>query len=207
MIKILGLAGSPRQSGNTALLLQEALKGAEEAGAGVEKVFLCKRNISPCTGCESCAKTGECSLDDSMDQLYRKVLAANGLIVAAPVYFNSVNAQTKAFIDRFRCIWERKNALGREVTDPETRDSRRGLFLSTAGLDNPRAFEGAIKVMDIFFETADINYYERLLFFKMSDKGAVRRHPTALNVAFRAGGHLVEEISRHFSSEAEEKPR
>lgn len=201
MIKILGLAGSPRQSGNTALLLQEALNGAEEAGAAVEKVFLCKRNIFPCTGCEDCLKTGECSLDDSMDQLYKKVLQANGLIVAAPIYFNSVNAQTKAFIDRFQCIWERKNALGQDVTDPETRDSRRGLFLSAAGLDNPRAFEGAIKVLDIFFATVDINYYERLLFFKMSDKGAVQRHPSALSDAFRAGGHLVEEISRHFSGE------
>jgi multimeric flavodoxin WrbA len=200
MIKILGLAGSPRQSGNTALLLQETLRGAEEAGASVEKVFLCKRNIYACTGCDSCVKTGQCILDDGMDHLYKKVLSANGLVIAAPIYFNSINAQTKAFIDRFRCIWERKTLLNEEVTDPETRPSRRGLFLSAAGLDNPRAFEGAIKVLDIFFETVDVNYYERLLFFKMNHKGAVQRHPTALADAHRAGGHLVEEISRHFAS-------
>ncbi len=200
MIKILGLAGSPRQSGNTALMLQETMRGAEEAGASVEKVFLCKRNINACTGCDSCVKTGECILDDGMDHLYKKVLSANGLVIAAPIYFNSINAQTKAFIDRFRCIWERKNILNEELTDPVTRPSRRGLFLSSAGLDNPRAFEGAIKVLDIFFETVDITYYERLLFFKMNDKGAVQRHPSALADAHRAGGHLVEEISRHFAT-------
>ncbi len=200
MIKILGLAGSPRQSGNTANLLQETLRGAEEAGASVEKVFLCKRDINACTGCESCHKTGQCVLDDSMGQLYKKVLSANGLVIAAPIYFNSVNAQTKAFIDRFQCVWERKNTLGEQITDQATQPSRRGLFLSAAGQDNPRAFDGAIKVLDIFFETVDISYYERLLFFKMNDKGAVQRHPTAMADAHRAGVHLVEEISRHFAS-------
>ncbi len=53
-----------------------------------------------------------------MDQLYKKVLAANGLVIAAPIYFNSVNAQTKAFIDRFQCIWERKNVLGLDSHRP-----------------------------------------------------------------------------------------
>jgi len=200
MVKILGIAGSPRQAGNTFTLLQEALKGAEQAGASVEKVFLCKRNIYPCTGCEDCRKTGECCLDDNMDQLYRKVLAANGVILAAPVYFNSVNAQTKAFIDRFQCIWERKHTLGKDVTDPVTRPARRGLFLSAARSDNPRVFEGAVKVMDNFFETVDINYYERLFFFRMGEKGAAQKHPTALADAFRSGEHLVEEITRHLST-------
>ena len=200
MVKILGIAGSPRQNGNTSLLLQEALKGAEQAGASVEKVLLCKRNIYPCTGCEDCRKTGQCSLDDNMDQLYRKVLAANGIIVAAPVYFNSVNAQTKAFIDRFQCIWERKQGLGQDVTDPVTRPARRGLFLSAARGDDPRVFDGAIKVMDRFFQTVDVNYYERLLFFRMGERGAVQKHPTALSDAFKLGEHLVEEISRHLAT-------
>ncbi len=197
MIKVLGIAGSPRQNGNTALLLQEALRGAEESGAVTEKIILCKRNINPCTACGGCSKTGKCVIGDAMDQLYKKTLAAHGIIISAPIYFNSVNAQTKAFIDRFQCIWERKYSLHEDLTDPNIRPARRGLFLSVAGLDDPRSFDGAIKVMDMFFNLIDIKYYGRLFFFKMNGKGAVQKHPTALNDAYMAGKQLVDEISRY----------
>ncbi len=196
MVKILGIAGSPRLNGNTSLLLDEALSGAREAGATVNKIIVCKRDIYPCQGCGDCNKLGECTIDDGMDKIYSLCTQAHGIIVAAPIYFNSINAQAKALIDRFQCIWARKNLLGEEVTDPETRHARRGLFLSTAGADDPRAFDGALKVMDMFFDVLDIKYYERLLFFRIGKKGAIKSHPTALTNAHAAGEHLVAEISR-----------
>ncbi len=196
MVKILGIAGSPRTGGNTSLLLNEALGGAREAGASVSKVIVCNREIDPCRGCGDCAKTGECSLDDAMGKIYRLTTQAHGIILAAPIYFNSLNARTKALIDRHQCLWARKVLLGEEVTDPETRHARRGLFLSTAGADDPRAFDGALKVMDIFFDLLDIKYYERLLFFRIGRRGAIKDHPTALRNARTSGEHLVMEISR-----------
>ena len=120
---------------------------------------------------------------------------AHGIIVAAPIYFNSLNAQMKALIDRHQCIWVRK-VQGEDVTDAETRQARRGLFLSTAGADDPRAFDGALKVIDMFFDVLDIKYYERLLFFRIDQKGAIKNHPSALRNARAAGEHLVLEISR-----------
>jgi multimeric flavodoxin WrbA len=196
MIKILGIAGSPRLSGNTAILLDEALKGAKDAGAKTNKIILCNRDIYPCQGCGDCYKTGECTVDDSMDTLYRQTISANGIILAAPVYFNSLNAQTKAYIDRFQSIWARKVLLEEEITDPDTRHAKRGLFLSTAGADDPRAFDGALKVMDTFLDLLDIKYYERLLFFRVEKQGAIRKHPTAMRDAYAAGEHLCVEISR-----------
>ncbi len=196
MVRILGIAGSPRLNGNTSIMLEEALKGARSAGATVNKIVVCNRDFYPCQGCNDCRRTGRCDLDDAMDKIYNLALSSNGIILAAPIYFNSLNAQTKAFIDRFQCIWERKTRLGEEVTDPATRHARRGLFLSAAGADDPRAFDGAIKVVDMFFDVLDIKYYERLLFFRMEEKGAVKKHPTALRDARAAGEHLVAEISR-----------
>ena len=196
MIKILGIAGSPRLRGNTAILLDEALKGAKDAGAKTTKIVICNRDIYPCQGCGDCYKTGECTVDDSMDTLYRQTISANGIILAAPVYFNSLNAQTKAYIDRFQSIWARKVLLEEEITDPDTRHAKRGLFLSTAGADDPRAFDGALKVMDTFFDLLDIKYYERLLFFRVEKQGAIRKHPTAMRDAYAAGEHLCVEISR-----------
>jgi multimeric flavodoxin WrbA len=196
MIKILGIAGSPRENGNTSLLLDEAMRGAKEAGATTNKIIICKRDIYPCLGCDDCRKTGECCLDDGMDRIYNLTTSSLGIILAAPIYFNSLNAQTKAFIDRHQCIWARKTLLGEEVTDPRTRHARRGLFLSTAGADDHRVFDGALRVMDIFFDVLDIKYYERLLFFRIEKKGAIKEHPTALQNARYAGEHLVIEIAR-----------
>ncbi|MEW6554038.1 MAG: flavodoxin family protein [Actinomycetota bacterium] len=196
MVKILGIAGSPRLNGNTSLLLDEALAGAREAGATINKIILCNRDIYPCQGCGDCNKTGECTIDDTMDKIYSLATQAHGIIMAAPIYFNSLNSQTKALIDRFQCLWIRKEKLGEGITDPETRHARRGLFLSTAGADDPRAFDGALKVMDIFYDLLDIKYYERLLFFRIEQKGAIKNHPTALRNAYTAGEHLVMEISR-----------
>lgn len=196
MVKILGIAGSPRLNGNTAMLLDEALKGAKEAGATVNKIVVCNREIFPCQACDDCRKEGECTIDDAMDKIYGLTTSSHGIILAAPVYFNSLNAQTKAFIDRHQCMWARKAFLGMDVTDPDTRHARRGLFLATAGADDPRAFDGAIKVVDMFFDVLDIKYYERLLFFRMDRKGAIKEHPTALRNAYAAGEHLVVEIER-----------
>ncbi len=196
MVKILGIAGSPRLNGNTSLLLDEALNGAKAAGASINKIIVCNRDIYPCQGCGDCNKTGECTVDDAMDKIYSLTTQAHGIIMAAPIYFNSLNAQTKALIDRHQCLWTRKVLLGEDITDPETRHARRGLFLSTAGADDSRAFDGALKVMDMFFDVLDIKYYERLLFFRIDQKGAIKNHPTALRNAYTAGEHLVVEISR-----------
>lgn len=196
MVKILGIAGSPRLNGNSSLLLDEALSGAKEAGASINKIIVCNRDIFPCQGCGDCRKTGECTLDDGMDKIYGLTTQAHGIILAAPIYFNSLNTQTKALIDRHQCVWVRKALLGEDVTDPGTRQARRGLFLSTAAADDPRAFDGALKVMDMFFDVLDIKYYERLLFFRIDQKGAIKNHPSALRNARAAGEHLVVEISR-----------
>jgi multimeric flavodoxin WrbA len=131
-----------------------------------------------------------------MDKIYNLTTSNLGIILAAPIYFNSLNAQTKAFIDRHQCVWARKAVFGEEVTDPETRHSRRGLFLAAAGADDHRVFDGALRVVDIFLDVLDIKYYERLLFFRMDKKGAIKSHPTALQDARAAGEHMVIEMAR-----------
>ncbi|MDI7251494.1 MAG: flavodoxin family protein [Actinomycetota bacterium] len=198
MVRILGIAGSPRQNGNTSLLLEEALKGARAAGATVNKIVVCNRDINPCLGCGWCRRNGVFLLADAMEKIYGLTLSSHGIILASPVYFNSLNAQTKALIDRHQCVWARKEILKEEVTDPASRHARRGLFLSTAGADDPHAFDGALKVVESFFRLLDIEYYHRLLFFRMEEKGAVKNHPTALRDAYSAGEQLVAEINRNF---------
>lgn len=99
-MKILGLSFSPRTQGNTEILLGEALRGAQEEGAETELYRVADKDIKPCDGCGSCRKTGECHIKDDMQDLYKKLLEADGIIYGTPVYFYNMTAQGKTVIDR-----------------------------------------------------------------------------------------------------------
>ena len=99
-MKILGIMGSPRKGGNTETLLDAALKEATNRGITVSKISLRNRTIAPCNGCLKCTETGVCVIRDDMNEVYRKMLEADGIIWATPVYFWSMSGPTKITMDR-----------------------------------------------------------------------------------------------------------
>ena len=80
-MKVLALYGSPRKDGNTSLLLRQLVKGVKERGADTTEVELCDLNILPCVADYSCAETGECFIEDDMQDIYPKMAAADGIIL------------------------------------------------------------------------------------------------------------------------------
>jgi multimeric flavodoxin WrbA len=100
--KVLVILGSPRKKGNSALLAEQIAKGARSAGAKVETVFLHDLNIAPCKSCYACQKPGSkgCSIKDDMQMLYNDMLGAHAWVVASPVYWFNMSAQTKIWMDR-----------------------------------------------------------------------------------------------------------
>ena len=103
---ILILSGSPRKHGNSDLLCDEFMRGAKESGHNVEKVFLRNKKIGYCLACYHCKDhDGVCAIKDDMAELLDKMNAADVVVMASPVYFYSVNAQMKAFIDRCVAQW------------------------------------------------------------------------------------------------------
>ena len=99
-MKVLGILCSLRKGGNTDILMQEALDGARDCGAEAELLTIWDKDIKPCDGCFSCAKTGKCRIKDDMQEIYPKLLDADGIIWGTPVYFYDVAAQAKILIDR-----------------------------------------------------------------------------------------------------------
>ena len=85
-MKILGLSFSPRPQGNTDVLLNEVLNGARQEGAEVELLRACDKEIRPCDGCRACWETGECHIKDGMQEIYPKLLEADGIVLGAPIY-------------------------------------------------------------------------------------------------------------------------
>jgi multimeric flavodoxin WrbA len=99
-MRLLGISCSPRRGGNTEILVKEALKPATEAGWQADLFCLSEKKVAPCDACGACHKTGVCVINDDMQELYRLMNEADGIIFASPVYFCCVSAQAKAVMDR-----------------------------------------------------------------------------------------------------------
>ena len=98
--KILVLSGSFRKHGNSDLLCDEFVRGATESGNDVEKIFINDRKINFCRGCGVCNTTHKCVQKDDMEEILNKMVAADVIVMATPVYFYTMNGQMKTLIDR-----------------------------------------------------------------------------------------------------------
>jgi multimeric flavodoxin WrbA len=100
--QVLVILGSPRKKGNSSALAARISRGARSAGAEVETVFLHALKISPCRGCDTCKKQDSrgCAIKDDMQEIYRKLIKADAWVIASPVYWFTMSAQTKMFMDR-----------------------------------------------------------------------------------------------------------
>ncbi len=104
--KIMVVIGSPRRKGNSATLAKRVVEGAREAGAKVESFFLQAMDIRACTACDACRTKLKkaCIIKDDMQKLYAKMKAADGIVIASPIYWFTVSAQTKLFMDRWYAL-------------------------------------------------------------------------------------------------------
>lgn len=106
MKNVLILAGSPRKGGNCDLLCDAFLRGAEESGNKVEKIFVREKKVAPCNACGYCMEhDGVCVLKDGMADILEKMQWADVIVLSSPVYFYSISAQMKAVIDRTYAQW------------------------------------------------------------------------------------------------------
>lgn len=186
-MKILGLYGSPRKEGNTSHLLRELLKGARKNGGQTTEVFLCDQHILPCVADYSCARTGTCYVNDDMRQLYHQLLEHDCIVVAAPIFFYSVNAQTKAFIDRCQALWARKYILKQSLGNKK----RKGIFISVGATKGTKLFDGTLLTMKYFFDVLDAAFCKQLLYKNVDAEGDIVKHPTALKDAYESGQSLL----------------
>ena len=189
-MKVLGILGSPRKGGNTELLLEEALKGAEAEKAEIERLRLTDHNIIPCKECLACYKDGNCILLDDMAKIYPKLLEADIIILASPIFFYGVTAWAKALIDRCQALWARKYQLKDPSLGKEGK-RRKGFFISTGGTKGQRVFEGAILTAKYFFDVLNAEYEGELVIREVDAKGDILKHPETLRQAFEVGRRLV----------------
>ena len=186
----MGLFGSPRKGGNTDILLEEALKGVEMEGAEVERLHLTDFTITPCKECHGCDKTGNCVILDDMQKIYPKLLEADVIILASPVFFYGITAWAKALVDRCQALWSRKYLLKSPSLGEEGK-RRKGFLISVAGTKGQRVFEGAILTAKYFFDVLNAEFVGQLVFRGIDAKGDILKHPEAIQQALELGRKLV----------------
>jgi len=195
-VTVLGISGSPHRHGNTEMLLDKFLEGAQEAGATVEKVVLKDLHYTPCRGCNACHKTGDCIVQDDAIGLYEKIMAVDCIAVASPIYTMGITAELKGFIDRGQYLWARKFVLKTLYFTNEHIKQHKGIFVSTAGLGWDRVFDGAFPVITALFNSIGFEYYDNIIANDMDQYGGIRQHPTALSVAYEKGQTVARVLAR-----------
>jgi multimeric flavodoxin WrbA len=189
-LKVLGIFGSPRRGGNTEILLEEALKGVEKEGGEVERLLLTDFTITPCRECHGCDETGQCVISDDMQKVYPKLLEADILILASPIFFYGVTAWAKALVDRCQALWARKYLLKDPSLGKEGK-KRKGFLISVAATKGEKVFDGAVLTSKYFFDVLNAEYVGELVFRGVDAKGDILKFPEAIRQAFETGRRLV----------------
>lgn len=112
-MKVIGLVGSPREGGNTEIMIKEILKGSSESGAETKIYNLNKLNIKPCQACMHCkTNEGTCKTDDDMQMLYKELAESDAFVLGSPIYMWQMTAQAKLFTDRLYALMGFPEKLG-----------------------------------------------------------------------------------------------
>lgn len=194
-VKILGVSGSPRKGGNTDILLDNFLKGAESAGAETKKVLLMEYSIESCIGCEACRKAGTCTrFHDGMELLYPEIEEAKGLILGSPTYNYNVTAPMKAFIDRLYPYYnftdERPGPYSSKLGD----QGRKALVFTVCEQVIPEEMGFTLEALGMPLEALGYEVVEKFLAMKCFAKGAVLKNEELLEKAFESGKKLAEAL-------------
>jgi multimeric flavodoxin WrbA len=185
--KILLVMGSPRKEGNSATLAKQVAKGAKATGAEVESFYLHTMNIQPCTACDECREeTGkDCVIDDDMQILYPKLRRADAVLIASPIYWFTISAQTKLFMDRWYALG------GPQEEYAAFAGKRIGIILTYADVDP--FVSGAVNALRTFQDA--FNYVGAeivgMIYGSASEAGEIRNNRDLMEKAYELGKRIA----------------
>jgi len=201
-MKVLGISTSPRTQSNSDILLRQALAGAQSVGAEAEYIRLCKLNIAPCSACGACCATGSCPIQDDFQIVLPKLLEADRLVFATPIFFMSVCAQAKILIDRCQCLWARKYVLKQPIAQTARQGEgpcrstagldRRAMMIAVGGTKSRKMFECVRLIMKYYLDALDMAYFANLFVSSVDEPGKIADNTAAMERAFQLGAKLAD---------------
>jgi putative NADPH-quinone reductase len=187
---VIGILGSPLPEGNTAKLLDMALKGAQDAGCQTEKIIVSNLDYQPCMEMMFCREHDTCIMDDDMQQVYGKIRDADSIIIATPVMTMGIPGQLKSFMDRCQIFFMAKYIRKTPLVTPEKKKIRHGLFICISGMNIPEVFVGAKLTAKAYFDIIDCPFEDELLISDMDTIRDITRRQDLLDAAYTKGRAL-----------------
>lgn len=183
-MKILGINTSPRETSNCRIALEKALDTAKAEGADVELIDSNKLNIKACQGDNYCkAHEGKCAVDDDMQQVYKAIEEADGIIFAIPVYFFDINAQMKLIIDRLYSYFQFPFA--------ETYGTKKVSFIISQGTPDPDAFKDKLQAQFGAFQFLGFELADLVVLADNNVPGAINEKEDQLAQAAEVGKNIL----------------
>lgn len=176
--KVLVLSGSPRKGGNSELLCDQFMRGASEAGHQTEMISLRDKQINYCTACDACQKNGgTCVQKDDMAKILDKMINAEVIVMATPVYFYTMNAQMKTLIDR---TYARYTAVS----------NKEFCFIMTAAVGNKKLLERTLESLRGFTSCLSGSKEKGVIYGTGAwNVGDIKKSP-AMGQALEMGKHI-----------------
>lgn len=174
-MKILALVASPRKGGNTDLLVDQVLQGAQQKGYATDKLYLYDYTISLCVDCHVCKKGDRvCCLNDEMDLIYAKMEEADVLVFGTPVYWYGPTAKMKMLLDRMRPFVENKKVKGKRAV------------VVVPAAEGKEACCPTVEMFRLSFLYLDIELVG-VVYSESYDKAEASEHPDELRAAYKLG--------------------
>lgn len=193
MLQGLSILGSPRNDGNNAQILNK-IKSDLSKEVQFESLEISALDIGPCLACGYCEENKGCTIDDDMQKIYPKFSDADLILVASPLYFNTVSAQLKNLIDRCQAFWANKLVLNKPLINPDKK--RLGYFISTAGQkNNATRFKYVKGTIAIFFKALDIDYQDNF-FVGDIDQRPIEKRPDISTKIDKFSTQILKELKQ-----------
>lgn len=193
--KIIGLLGSPLVDGNTALLFDRAIKGAEDAGCTVERIMVTSLDFEACQEKMFCKDHETCIIDDDMQQMYQKFREMDSLIIATPVMTLGIPGKLKSFMDRFQVFFMAKYSRNKSLVPRENLQRRQTLTICISGMKIPEVFVGTKMTIRAFLDIIDCSYRDELLVSDMDSIRDIQSRPDLMEAAYAKGFLLGKELN------------
>lgn len=187
---VLAILGSPLSDGNTSHLLDHAIKGAQDAGATVEKILVTNLCFESCQEMMFCKDHETCIMDDDMQQVYPKIRDADAIILATPVMCMGIPGKLKSFMDRCQVFYQAKYLRKKSLVPMDKKEVRQALVICIAGMNVPEVFVGARLTIRAFLDIIDCRYGDDLLISDMDTIRDIAAAPGLCEAAYRKGHTL-----------------
>ncbi|HBF39357.1 MAG TPA: flavodoxin family protein [Firmicutes bacterium] len=179
MKKVVAFMGSPRKNGNTATLVQEVIRGAQDAGAETTVFTLSDMNIKPCQGCLVCRKTGQCVMQDDFQNMFQHIIDADVVVFGSPIYLWQISAQMKL-------LWDRLCGLFDENHKPRYA-AKSVIMVYSQGNPNAQAFQASFQTNETMLKIFNLNVVATVLATAGNDPNTAANHKELLAKAYEAG--------------------